>query len=194
MQKENFYIAIIILIIAIIVSVVGLMSLYNGIVQERNSVEKSWSDVQSAYERRLGTIENFVSTAQFSAEFQLKLATEYAKARQAIAAAGAEKNPTLLDQKANEVFTPLSLSVQMEAVPEAKTEQLTELNAEIDSVERVINNQRDRYNEAVRNYNNAIETMPGSWFAKMWGFYPREGFVSSPGAEKNVKVSFSDLK
>lgn len=194
MKKETIWIAAVILIIAIAGLMLVLWATNTTMVEKSNAVDKAWSDVQSAYERRLATIPNFVKTAQFSAEFQLKLATDYAKARQMTADAAAGQNMTLLDQKANEAFAPLKLQVQLEAVPEAKTEQLTELNAGIDSVERVINNQRDKYNDAVREYNNAVETIPGVWFAKSWGFYSREGFISSPNAEKNPEISFSSLK
>lgn len=171
-------------VIAAILLFVGWTS-YNGMVTGRNAVDKSWSDVEAAYQRRLDTLPKFVKTAQFSADFQLKLATDYAKAREGTRQAASSGDPGALQKAANDGYNALLIAVRQESVPQAKTDQLTELNAQVENVERVINHERKAYNESVLQYNNRIQTFPGSVFAGMFGFEARKGFQAEEGAERS---------
>jgi LemA protein len=178
---------IIIGIICLVLLIIGgvIVSAGNDIVTKRNNVDKTWDDVQSAYQRRLDTIPKFAQVAKFSTEFQINLTLKYAEARSKIANAGASNNATQLQQVADQEMQGLTIMIQQEAVPEAKIDQLTELNAEIDSVERVINHQRDAFNQAVFVYNTAIQTFPNSAIMGMmgWKYESREGFQAQNGAD-----------
>lgn len=157
----------------------------NDIVGKRNTVDQSWSNVEASYQRRLDTIPKFAEVAEFSAQFQINLTTKYAEARSRIAEAGQTQNATHLQQVADQETQGLTIMIQQEAVPEAKTEQLTELNSEIDTVERTILHERGAFNQAVKDYNNAIQMFPGAWLNSMmgWNYQPRVGFSASEGAE-----------
>jgi len=161
------------------------MGTYNGLVDKNNSAIKAWDDVEAAYQRRLDTIPKFAKNAQFSADFQNKLATEYAKAREGVKDAASTSQPGTLQDVANKHFNGLMIAVRQEAAIEAKIDQLTELNAEIENIERVINHERKAYNDAVRVYNNAVQKVPGCWFISMfgWDFPSVEGFSAELGAE-----------
>lgn len=165
-------------------------SSYNGMVGSRNAVDRAWSDVEASYQRRLDTIPKFAKNAQFSADFQLKLATDYAKYREGVDKAAANGDPGALQQAANNGYNALLIAIRQEAVPQAKTDQLTELNAQIENVERVINHDRRAYNEAVLRYNNRVQSFPGNVFAGMFGFEPRKGFKAEPEAEKSPDYDF----
>jgi LemA protein len=161
----------------------------NGIVRSENAVDQAWADVEAAYQRRLDTLPKFVKTVQFSADFQLKLQKDYAQAREGIKEAAQSGNPETLQQAANDKFNAMLIVVRQEAVPEAKTDQLTELNAQIENVERVINHERNKFNAAVKAYNDKIETWPGSMFSG--SREPKEGFHAQQGAEESPEI---DLK
>ncbi len=166
----------------LIVGIVGLLVLivvggctwgsYNGLVSADNNVEKSWANVQSGYQQRLDTLPKFAETAKLSVEFQIALQERYVAARNSVNTAAESGDPTQLERVANSQFEGLRsfLTVQVEAVPEAKTEQLTELNSQIESVERVIKHERDAYNEAVKNYKDKARKVPGNIVAGMFGF------------------------
>lgn len=163
----------------------------NDIVGKKNTIDQMWSNVEAAYQRRLDTIPKFAEVAKFSAEFQINLTTKYAEARSQISQAGQSNNATQLQQVAEEQTRGLMIMIQQEAVPEAKTDQLTELNAGIDSIERVINHERDAFNEAVKNYNNVIQMWPGSMLNSMlgWNYQPRTGFASQTGADISPPIN-----
>lgn len=162
-----------------------MVGLYNDMVGKRNATTKAWSDVEAAYQRRLDVIPKFAETAKFSIKFQKDLAIKYAEAREKVAEAAKNNKPDDLETVANAMATNLLISVRQEAVPAAKTDQLTELNAQVENIERVINHERKAFNQAVLDYNNAIQTVPGVWLASGWKFKPMTGFNAQEGAEKS---------
>jgi len=178
------------IVVAIVVIFgLSLVGMYNGMVADRNQATKTWADVEAAYQRRLDVIPKFVETAKFSVKFQQDLAIEYAKAREGVATAAQAKNPTNLQEAANQSLAGLVIKVRQEAAVEAKTDQITELNAQIETIERTINHERVAYNEAARVFNTRIQTIPGVWFASMWNFKALESFKSEPGAEKSPDLN-----
>ncbi len=183
------WIVFVVVLVVLAGIIFGLMAMgtYNGAIEKKNSAIKAWDDVEAAYQRRLDTIPKFAKNAQFSADFQKKLALDYAKAREGIKEAAGSISPEALQKAANEKFNGLMIAVRQEAVVEAKLDQLTELNAEIENIERVINHERKAYNDGVRVYNNAVQTFPGAWFISVfgWSFPAMDGFKSELGAEKS---------
>lgn len=187
-------------IIAVVVVVFGLiaglslLSMYNNIIRSENAIVKSWADVQSAYQRRLDLIPRIAKVAKFSVDAQIKLNTEVAKLRENYQEAA---TPVKIDE-INDTVKGLMINVRAraEASPNFDTSQLTELNSAMDSVERVINHQRDGFNEMVRRYNNRIETFPGSVVASWFGFSSKESFRAQAGAEKapDINLDFSGEK
>ncbi len=186
-MKGWMYLVIVLVVLAGIIFGSMAMGTYNGAIEKKNGAIKAWNDVEAVYQRRLDTIPKFAKNAQFSADFQIKLATEYAKAREGVRDAAATGKPEVLQTVANNTLNGLTIAVRQEAAIEAKTDQLSELNAEIENIERVINHERVAYNDTVKAYNNAVQTVPGAWFISWfgWDFPSMEGFNAQPGAEKS---------
>lgn len=188
-------------VVLVILCVVGLIFLVfggmvvsagNDMVGKRNEVNRAWANVEAAYQNRFDTITKFAETAKFSSQFQINLTIKYAEARSKVNQAIQEgKSPDEIDATAKESSDSLRIMIQQEAVPEAKTDQLTELNSQIDSVERVIRHERGVFNTAVMNYNNAIQMWPGSAFISMfgWNYEPRTGFKSQSGTETSPPIN-----
>ncbi len=165
---------------------------YNGLVSADNDVEKSWGNVQSAYQQRLDTLPKFAKTAKLSAEFQIALQQRYVEARNNVSTAAQRGDPSELESVANAQFESVRsfITIQVEAVPEAKTDQLTELNAQIESVERVIKHERDSYNQSVKNYKDKSRKFPGSVVAGMFSFDPNKykTFAASSDAQTSPEL------
>jgi len=188
MDKENKLIIGIAAVFAVIVVLLAINGMFNGMIEKRNAVDKSWGDVQTSYQARLDTIPKFVETAKFSIDFQKKLAIDYAAAREKLSNPGPKDDLASYQTTADNNFDALVINVRQEAVPEAKLDQLTELNSEIDSAERVIRHQRDAYNQRVKEYNDATQFFPNSWFAGMWKFEARKYFEADKEASKSPEV------
>ena len=72
----------------------------------------------------------------------------------------------------------------MERYPDLKSNQnFLALQSQLEGTENRIAVERRRYNEAVREYNTAVNRFPGSLVASLRGFSARRYFEASPGAD-----------
>lgn len=171
---------------------------YNSMVEKREAVNKSWGNVESAYQRRADLIGNLVETVKGAAKFEQTTLTQVIEARakatsvQINADDLTEENLEKFSAAQDELKGSLSrLLVSVEQYPELKaTQNFQELQAQIEGTENRINTERNRFNEAVGDYNGYIAKFPQVMFAKMFGFQPKAYFKASAGAEKAPEVKF----
>lgn len=184
------------------VFIIGIYSWVKGInntaVTLSQTVEQSWGDVQTAYQRRNDLIGNLVNTVKGAADFEKSTLTAVIEARSK--ATSVKIDPTNItpeqlaqfNQAQSGVSSSLSrLLVTVEAYPELKANaNFLKLQDELASTENQILTARTRFNEAVKPYNTHIKTFPNSLFAGMFGFKEKAYFQSVEGADKPVEVKF----
>ena len=188
--------------IIVAVFVFGIYSWVKGInntaVTLSQTVEQSWGDVQTAYQRRNDLIGNLVNTVKGAADFEKSTLTAVIEARAkatSVKIDPANITPEQLaqfNQAQSGVSSSLSrLLVTVEAYPELKANaNFLKLQDELASTENQILSARTRFNEAVKPYNTHIKTFPNSLFAGMFGFKEKAYFQAVAGAEKPVEVKF----
>ena len=188
-------------IIAVVV-IIGIYSWVKGInntaVTLNQTVEQSWGDVQTAYQRRNDLIGNLVNTVKGAADFEKSTLTAVIEARSKATSVNVDPTNITPEQLAefnkaqSGVSSALSrLLVTVEAYPELKANQnFLKLQDELASTENQILTARTRFNEAVKPYNSHIKTFPNSLFAGMFGFKEKAYFSAVEGAEKPVEVKF----
>lgn len=188
-------------IIAAVV-IIGIYSWVKGInntaVTLNQTVEQSWGDVQTAYQRRNDLIGNLVNTVKGAADFEKSTLTAVIEARSKATSVNVDPANITPEQLAefnkaqSGVSSALSrLLVTVEAYPELKANQnFLKLQDELASTENQILTARTRFNEAVKPYNSHIKTFPNSLFAGMFGFKEKAYFNAVEGAEKPVEVKF----
>ena len=188
--------------IIVAVFVIGMYSWVKGInntaVTLSQTVEQSWGDVQTAYQRRNDLIGNLVNTVKGAADFEKSTLTAVIEARAkatSVRVDPANITPEQLaqfNQAQSGVSSSLSrLLVTVEAYPELKANaNFLKLQDELASTENQILTARTRFNEAVKPYNTHIKTFPNSLFAGMFGFKEKAYFQSVEGADKPVEVKF----
>jgi LemA protein len=184
------------------VFVIGIYSWVKGInntaVTLSQTVEQTWGDVQTSYQRRNDLIGNLVNTVKGAADFEKGTLTAVIEARaKATSITVDPKNITpeqlaQFNQAQSGVSSSLSrLLVTVEQYPELKANaNFLKLQDELASTENQILTARTRFNEAVMPYNTHIKTFPNSMFAGMFGFKEKAYFQSVAGAEKPVEVKF----
>lgn len=188
--------------IIVAVVIIGIYSWVKGInntaVTLSQTVEQSWGDVQTAYQRRNDLIGNLVNTVKGAADFEKSTLTAVIEARaKATSITIDPKNITpeqltAFNSAQSGVSSSLSkLLVSVERYPELKANQnFLKLQDELASTENQILTARTRFNEAVMPYNTHIKTFPNSIFAGMFGFKEKAYFQAVTGAEKPVEVKF----
>ena len=184
------------------VFVIGIYSWVKGInntaVTLSQTVEQSWGDVQTSYQRRNDLIGNLVNTVKGAADFEKSTLTAVIEARAKATSITVDPKNISAEQLAqfNQAQSGVSSSlsrllVTVEKYPELKANQnFLKLQDELASTENQILTARTRFNEAVMPYNTHIKTFPNSIFAGMFGFKEKAYFQSVAGAEKPVEVKF----
>jgi LemA protein len=171
---------------------------YNGMVEKREAVSKQWANVESAYQRRADLIPNLVNTVKGQANFEQETLEKVIQARANATSIKLDPN-NLTDENIkkfeaaqDELKGSLSrLMVTVEKYPDLKAnEGFMELQAQLEGTENRINTERNRFNEAVNDYNAYIQKFPALITAKMFGFTPKGYFQSAAGSDKAPSVKF----
>jgi LemA protein len=200
MKKIAFGIAGLVVLLVLIVFIGGCGS-YNRMVGLSQEVDKQWAQVQSVYQRRADLIPNLVNTVSGAANFEKSTLTEITQARASVGQV--QVNPSQAPANAAELenferaqgqlSSALSrLLVVVERYPELKANaNFRDLQAQLEGTENRITVERQRFNEAVQNYNTAVKRFPTVLIAGMLGFQPKPYFTAAPGAETAPKVDFN---
>ena len=183
----------------LVIGVASLVGVYNGFVAADQSVSEKWAQVQNVYQRRTDLIPNLVETVKGFAAQEKSVLEAVTQAR--ASASGIKATPELLNDPTafkrfqdaqNQLGGALSrLLVTVERYPELKSNQnFLALQSQLEGTENRITVERQRFNEAVREYNTKIKLMPGALMARVMGFKEKAFFESAPGSETAPKVKF----
>lgn len=171
---------------------------YNSLVEKQQNVDQSWAQVENQYQRRADLIPNLVNTVKgystHEEETLLKVTEARAKATSITIDADnlTEENLAKFQEAQNELSGALkSLLAVTEAYPDLKAnENFMNLQAQLEGTENRIATERQRYTEAVKEYNTAIKKFPTNIYAGWFGFDAKPQFKAEAGAEKAPEVKF----
>jgi len=154
------------LILILILVVVGIFAVttFNKIIQLENRVGNAWSQIDVQLKKRNDLIPNLVETVKGYATHEKDVFEQVAKSRQAMMNASSVTDSA---QAANMMESALGrLFAIAENYPDLKaSNNFQVLQEELSAVENKIAYARQFYNDAVLQFNNAIETIPGLFFA-----------------------------
>src|SRR5215467_11821402 len=168
----------------------SLMGARNDLVTEKEAIQGSWAQVDSAMQRRLDLIPNLVETVKGAAGHEEKVVGEVTAARAAMMGA---KNPQEKIDANQQLTNALGrLFVVVENYPNIKAnENFLRLQDDLTRTENRINVARGRYNEVVQKYNTDIALFPKNIAAGMFGFQREDAYFKADTAAKEApKVKF----
>ena len=187
------------IVLGIIAVVIGWVAIsYNGIITKEESTDKAWANVESAYQRRADLIPNLVSTVKGYAEHEKETLQAVTDARSKATSINIDPSTATPEQLAQwadaqqQVGSALGRLIAIsESYPNLKAnENFRDLQVQLEGTENRIKTERDRYNEAVREFNVKIRRFPANIIANMFGFERRAMFEASEGAEIAPEVKF----
>ncbi len=187
-----------VLIFVAIVAIVWGISIYNGLVKEQENVEKAWGNVENVYQRRADLIPNLVETVKGYAKHEQETLEGVIEARaNATKVTIDPKNMTPEDLQKyqaaqGDVTNALSRLIAVsESYPDLKANQnFLELQNQLEGTENRITVERNKFNEAAREYNTKRRTFPTNIIAGIFGFGDKPYFQAQEGADKAPKVDF----
>jgi len=156
---------------------------YNTLQVQDEQVKSSWSEVVNQYQRRADLIPNLVNTVKgFAAQEQAVLigVTEArAKATQIKVDANDPASLQQFQAAQSEVSSALSrLMVVVERYPELKSDQnFRDLQAQLEGTENRITVARNRYIQAVQDFNVTVRRFPTNLTAMLFGYKVKPNFT-----------------
>lgn len=173
---------------------------YNALVEERESVDSQWAQVENRYQERSDLVPNLVATVKGITGHEEKVFTEIADARAKLGGSvtidsSITDDPEKLAQfqkNQNELGNSLGrLLAITEAYPELKSNaNFQDLQSQLEGIENRIATERKRYNDKVQAYNTDIQKFPRMITAKIFGFKSKAYFKAEESASKAPVVQF----
>ncbi len=169
---------------------------YNAIQQKDEAVTAAWSEVVNQYQRRADLVPNLVSSVQGYAQHEADVFIRVAEARSQV---GTLKiTPEMLNDPAiiskfqaaqGELSSALTrLMAVSENYPQLKADGLFQnLQAQLEGTENRIVVARNRYVQAVQDFNTYVRSFPQNLTAKMFGYPTKANF--SVENEKEISTA-----
>jgi len=170
----------------------------NSIPTKEEAAKAAWANVQTDLQRRNDLIGNLVETVRGFATQEREVLTQVTEAR-----ANAQRVQVTQDMLTDEgamarlaeAQNRINVTLQrlQEAYPELRSqENFQTLMVQLEGTENRIARSRERYNDAVREYNTTIRTFPSVIGARIiYGSQPMTPFEAAAGAEVAPTVNFS---
>jgi LemA protein len=170
----------------------------NSIPTAEEAAKARWADVQTELQRRNDLIGNLVETVKGFARQEREVLTEVTEARASatrVTVTGDQLTDPAAMARLAEAQGRINVSLQrlQEAYPELTSQRNFEsLQVDLSGTENRIGRARERYNQAVQQYNTTIRTFPAVIGARViYGSKPMVPFEATPESQQAPKVDFS---
>jgi LemA protein len=159
---------------------------YNDFQRLDEQTKAAWSEVLNQYQRRADLVPNIVATVKGEAAFEQDTLTQVVEAR--ARATAIQVTPETLNnpeafkkfqQAQGELGSALSrLMVVSERYPDLKANQgFRDLRVQLEGTENRITVARNRYIQAVQDYNVLARSFPSNLTAMVFGYQPKPSFA-----------------
>lgn len=195
-MRKSFFTALM-LVLALSLSSCG----YNNFQVLDEQVKADWAEVLNQYQRRADLVPNLVSTVKGYAAHEQEVLTAVADARARVGSIQA--TPELVNDEAafarfqeaqGQMTSALSrLLAVAENYPQLKADAgFRDLQAQLEGTENRVTVARNRYIQAVKEYNVLVRSFPSNLTAMMFSYTPKPGFTveNEQALSKPPQVSF----
>ncbi len=171
---------------------------FRSIPKGKNKVEAALAEITNQYKRRADLIPNLVKTVKGYAKHESETLKEVVEAR--AKATSTTIDPSKLNASQIRQFSAAQgglshalgkLMVVVEKYPDLKADRnFLELQAQLEGTENRITVARNRYIEAIKQFNNNVTVPPESWTNSMFYHYEKmpQWTVSETEKTKNEKA------
>lgn len=175
--------------------------IYNRLVTLKNRFKNAWSQIDVQLQRRYDLIPNLVATAQAYLDHEKDTLTQVITARNSAQTASKAVKDAPGSGAALAEFSQaeavlgqslLNFNALTEAYPSLTADTtMMQLMEELSTTENKISFARQAYNDAIMDYNTAVQIFPNSMIAANTGHKSAEQWqLQDAGARQGIQVSF----
>ena len=174
----------------VVVGTVGyFLSLYNGFVEMKNNIGRSWANVDVLLKQRHDEIPKLVKTCEAYMQHERAVFDKLSEARAALAAARTVGERAVAESQIGRALG--GIMAVAESYPELKADQgFRALQQRISELENQIADRREFYNDVVTLYNTRLEQIPDSWIGQAMNLASAELFKIQDREREDPKIEF----
>lgn len=179
----------IIIVAIIIIIIVYAITLYNNLVRLNNRVKEAFSTMDVYLKKRWDLVPNMVEVVKSYAKHEKNTLKEIVELRNGNYDKMSDDEKIKMNQEMSKNID--KIMVLAESYPNLKSsENFKNLSDQLTKIEDDIANSRKYYNGVVRLYNNKVEIIPNSIFAKLFGYKSKLMYETSENERENIKIEF----
>ena len=145
------------------------VAIYNGLIRLKKQVERAWSNIDIILKQRHDEIPQLIQVIQQFTQYEKSIIDKVVNARTHYQQAQSNEDKI---KASNEVTQAIrGIFAIGEAYPELKSNaQFHQLQIRLSSLEELLADRREFFNDMVTNYNTRIEQIPDVFFARILGY------------------------
>lgn len=164
-----------------------IILVFNGLVQLRNNIRKSWANIDVLLKQRTDELPNLIASVKGYMRHERETLAALTEARTAIMKATTMSEKAAADCEITAALR--TIFAVAENYPNLRAnENFLQLQGRITGLENEIADRREFYNDSVNNYNIRIQSIPDMFVAKLLGCRPEQFFRVSEEDKQPVAV------
>ena len=186
----------IVVIFVIVLIIIGIISwfftVYNGLIQVKENIKKSWANIDVLLMQRSDEIPKLIKVLKSFVKHEKKMFDSILDARTSYLGANSVSEKADADNQMSEALK--SVFALSEAYPElGSNDNFLKLQERISGLENEIADRRELYNESVNNYNIRIQSLPDMFIANTLGLPQEEMFKVDENKKKDIDIDLDNL-
>lgn len=176
--------------LSVALAAVYAITVYNGLVQLKNDIERNWSNIDVLLKQRFDELPKLIKACEGYLQHEQKTLEAVIRARSLVSQARGSEEQMRAQNALTETLR--SLFMVVERYPDLKADQsFRQLGARISELEDQIADRREFFNDSVNRYNIRIEQFPDLLVARSLGFAARDLWQIDPAHRADVAVKFT---
>ena len=186
------YVIIFILVLILFSLISWFLTVYNGLIQVKENIKKSWANIDVLLMQRSDEIPKLVKVLKSFVKHEKKMFDSIMEARSIYLGASSVSEKADAD---NEMSSALkSIFALSEAYPELRSnDNFLKLQERISGLENDIADRRELYNESVNNYNIRIQSLPDAFIANSMNLAAEQMFKVVEKKKKDVDIDLDNI-
>ena len=186
------YVIIFILVLILFSIISWFLTVYNGLIQVKENIKKSWANIDVLLMQRSDEIPKLVKVLKSFVKHEKKMFDSIMEARSFYLDASSVAEKADADSEMSSALK--SIFALSEAYPELKSnDNFLKLQERISGLENDIADRRELYNESVNNYNIRIQSLPDAFIANSMSLASEEMFKVDQKKKKDIDINLENI-